>query len=279
MKLKKITILAAVTILSLSASACGAAGKDATDSSKKVIQVANAEMPKPYSFADDNGNPTGYDIDVIKAVFDKLPQYELNINVTEFSSIMTGLDSGRYDLGINCLKSTEERKAKYIFSDPYLTDRMEMVVSADNNDINSLADLNGKSTVDLTGTVGITQLEDYNKRSGACIVINYSDADYSVLLNELSDRKYDFIYMNKLTFDEINQSQNYNLRTFYLSDDDLNTYTNGTDIESTYILASKTDDGQKLIDDVNGALAELKKDGTLDKLANKYFGSTDYVPQ
>lgn len=289
MRKNRFLIIAAAVAVSVSLAACGSGSgssgsqsSESKDSSspdgKTVVKVANAEMPKPYSYADDNGNPTGYDIEVIKALFNELPQYELEICVTEFPSILTGLDAGRYDLGINCLKSTEERKEKYIYSDPYLIDRMEMVVSADNNDINSLADISGKSTVDLTGTVGITQLEDYNERTDAGIKINYSDADYSVLLSELNDGKYDFIYINKLTYDELNSEQNYNLRTFYLSDEDAAKYTNGADIESTYIMASKTDKGQKLIDDVNGALAVLKENGTLDKIADEFFGSTDYVP-
>ena len=44
-------------------------------------------------------------------------------------------------------------------------------------------------------------------------------------------------------------------------------------------MASKTDDGQKLISRVNDAIAALKENGTLDQLAEKYFGSTEYVPE
>jgi len=281
MKMRKIRLTAALTltaVLALGSVSVYAEESAAETGEVKVINVANAAMPKPYSYMDENNEVTGYDIEVIKAIFDRLPQYELNLEITEFPSILTGVDAGRYDLGINCLKSTPEREEKYLFSDPYLVDRLEMVVSADNTDINSLADLAGKSTVDLTGTIGIVQLEDYNERANAGIKINYSEADYSVLLSELEDGKYDFIYLNKLTFDELNKDKNYNLRTFYFSDEDLAEYTNGKDSESTYILASKTDEGQALIDDVNGALKSLIEDGTLDKIAEEFLGSTDYVP-
>ncbi len=264
---------AAVLSVSLLAGAFCAAADDVT-----TIHVANAAMPKPYSYLGDDDEVTGYDIDVIKAIFDELPQYELDLEITEFPSILTGIDAGRYDLGINCLKSTEERKEKYLFSDPYLLDRNVVVVREDNDEIQSLADFAGKSTVDLTGTVGITQLENYNERTGADIDINYSEADYSVLLTELEDGKYDFIYLNKLTFDTLNEEKPYALKTFFLTPEDQAEFADGADIESTYILASKTDEGQALIDDVNGAIAALIENGTLDELAEKYFGSTDYVP-
>ena len=64
-----------------------------------------------------------------------------------------------------------------------------------------------------------------------------------------------------------------------MTDEEKNTYTDGVDTELTYIMASKTDDGQKLISRVNDAIAALKENGTLDQLAEKYFGSTEYVPE
>ena len=153
-----------------------------------------------------------------------------------------------------------------------------MVVREDNDEIQSLADFAGKSVVDLTGTIGVTQMENYNARTGADIQINYSEADYSVLLTELEDGKYDFMYLNKLTFDTLNAEKSYALKTFFLTPEDQAEFADGADIESTYILASKTDEGQALINDVNGALATLIENGTLNEFAETYFGSTDYVP-
>ena len=275
MRIQKLAAaLAAILSVTLLAGSLSVAAADEVT----TIHVANAAMPKPYSYLGDDGEVTGYDIEVIKAIFDRLPQYELDLEVTEFSSILTGIDAGRYDLGINCLKSTEERKEKYLFSDPYLLDRNVVVVREDNDEIQSLADFAGKSVVDLTGTIGVTQMENYNARTGADIKINYSEADYSVLLTELEDGKYDFMYLNKLTFDTLNAEKPYALKTFFLTLEDQAEFADGADIESTYILASKTDEGQALIDDVNGALKSLIEDGTLNGFAEEYFGSTDYVP-
>ena len=128
--------LAAVVSVSLLAGSLSVISADEV----KTIHVANAAMPKPYSYLGDDGEVTGYDIEVIKAIFEQLPQYELDLEVTEFPSILTGIDAGRYDLGINCLKSTEERREKYLFSNPYLLDRNVVVVREDNDEIQSLAD-------------------------------------------------------------------------------------------------------------------------------------------
>ena len=272
MRKKKIAAVI-LTILAIGMVA-GCGKKEGTE----TIKVANAAMPKPYSYLDDNGEVTGYDIDVIKAVFDYLPEYDMELTVTEFPSILAGIDSGRYDVGINCLKYTEERAEKYTFSDPYLDDFSIVIVPGDNTDINSLADLNGKSTIEVTGTVGGERMEDYSQRTDADIKINYSDADYSVLLQELNDGKYDFMYLNRLTYEKYNEEFHYNLRTFELTEEEKALFNNGVDTELTYIMLSKTEEGQKLAARINEALAALKKDGTLDQLAEKYFGSTEYVP-
>ena len=236
MRIQKLAAaLAAILSVTLLAGSFSLAAADEVT----TIHVANAAMPKPYSYLGDDGEVTGYDIEVIKAIFDRLPQYELDLEGTEFSSILTGKD---------------------------------------NDEIQSLADFAGKSVVDLTGTIGVTQMENYNARTGADIKINYSEADYSVLLTELEDGKYDFMYLNKLTFDTLNAEKPYALKTFFLTPEDQAEFADGADIESTYILASRTDEGQALIDDVNGALKSLIEDGTLNGFAEEYFGSTDYVP-
>ena len=60
----------------------------------------------------------GYDIELIKAVFDRLPQYELQFELNDWDSILTGLDSGKYDISTECIFYSEERAEKYYFSDP-----------------------------------------------------------------------------------------------------------------------------------------------------------------
>ena len=77
-----------------------------------VIKAATSARPRPFTYIDDEGNLTGQNIELIKAVFDKLPQYELEIEVTEFASIFTGIDAGLYDLGVNNIAKNPDRDGK-----------------------------------------------------------------------------------------------------------------------------------------------------------------------
>ena len=67
---------------------------------------------------DSQGNLTGYDIEVARAVFKKLPQYKVKFQVTDFSGISPGIDSGRYQMGANDFGWEKSRAEKYYFSSP-----------------------------------------------------------------------------------------------------------------------------------------------------------------
>ena len=75
MRIQKLAAaLAAILSVTLLAGSLSVAAADEVT----TIHVANAAMPKPYSYLGDDGEVTGYDIEVIKAIFDRLPQYELD---------------------------------------------------------------------------------------------------------------------------------------------------------------------------------------------------------
>ena len=111
-----------------------------------VIHAATSGNPRPFTYIDEEGNLVGQNIELIKAVFDKLPQYELEIEVTEFPSIFTGIDAGIYDLGVNNIAKNPDREAKYLFTDPEMVNHYIAVVNK-NIDITSIEDL-----TELAGT-------------------------------------------------------------------------------------------------------------------------------
>lgn len=90
-----------------------------SDSGKTVIKAATGANAKPYVYVGDDDKPAGYDVDVLNAVFDKLPDYELEYEVTDFGSVLSGLNSGNYQIGVNNFSYNEDRGASYLYSYPY----------------------------------------------------------------------------------------------------------------------------------------------------------------
>ena len=99
--MKKLASILAVTLAAgVLATGCGSSSESASkdsssDSGKTVIKAATGANAKPYVYVGDDDKPAGYDVDVLNAVFDKLPDYELEYEVTDFGSVLSGLNSGK----------------------------------------------------------------------------------------------------------------------------------------------------------------------------------------
>ncbi|NKX52290.1 amino acid ABC transporter substrate-binding protein, partial [Arthrobacter deserti] len=111
-----------------------------------VLTVGTEGTYRPFSFHQGGqGELSGYDVEVVSAVADKLGG-EAKFEETQWDAISAGLDAGRFDVIANQVTINDERKAKYDFSAPYTVSRGVIVTQADNNDISSFADLQGRTT-------------------------------------------------------------------------------------------------------------------------------------
>ena len=94
----------------------------------------------PYTYHDDNGELTGFDVEVAKAIADKL-DVEADFTESDWDSLLAGIDSGR--LGISSwsmqVSITPEREEKYDFAGPYFYITQQIVVAKDNDDIVDMA--------------------------------------------------------------------------------------------------------------------------------------------
>ena len=112
---------------------------------KGEIVVAMEGTWAPWTYHDETDALVGYDVEVAQGVAKRL-----GVDVTfvegEWDGLLAGLDAGRYDIMVNGVDITEERAEKYDFSTPYAYNRTAVVVSGDNDEIQSLEDLEGKST-------------------------------------------------------------------------------------------------------------------------------------
>jgi len=278
---KKLGILVTILLtVSFAIVGCGQksdanSSKSSTEQAKKKIIVATGGMPKPFSFVDSNNNVTGYDIDVVKAVFEKLPQYDISFEKTEFTSIFAGLDSDRYQIGANNFAMNEKRKEKYIYSDPIFKNQYVIAVADKNNDIKSFTDLLGKKTEVSTGTNYATALENYNsKHSDKPVSLSYTDADLVSILQHVESGQFDFQLIDAAMLKGYIEEHGLKIKTISLSKED-------SDLIGTpysYLLIGKGANGDALSKDVNKALTEVIKDGTIKKISEKYF-KDDFSPK
>ena len=112
---------------------------------KGTLTIAMEGVWQPWTYHDETGALTGFDVEVGALVAEGLgvkPEYV----ETDWSAILAGVDSGRFDMACNGVGYTEERQKSYTFSSVYVYTQMVLVVREDNEDIQSIEDLKGKKT-------------------------------------------------------------------------------------------------------------------------------------
>ena len=243
------------------------ASSEAATPGKKEIVVATNASPKPFNY-EDNGELTGYEIEVVRAIFKDSDKYDVKFEKTEWSGVFAGLDSDRYQMAVNNISYTKERAEKYLYAAPTAKNPNVLVVKKDDSSIKSLDDIGGKSTEVVQGTTSAKQLEDYNKQhADNPTVLNYTKADFQQIMSRLSDGQFDYKIFDKIGVETVIKNQGLdNLKVIELPSDQQ---------PYVYPLLAKGQDELKSF--VDKRIQELYKDGTLEKLSKQFFGDT-YLP-
>ena len=243
------------------------ASSEAATPGKKEIVVATNASPKPFNY-EENGELTGYEIEVVRAIFKDSDKYDVKFEKTEWSGVFAGLDSDRYQMAVNNISYTKERAEKYLYAAPTAKNPNVLVVKKDDDSIKSLDDIGGKSTEVVQGTTSAKQLEDYNKQhADNPTVLNYTKADFQQIMSRLSDGQFDYKIFDKIGVETVIKNQGLdNLKVIELPSDQQ---------PYVYPLLAKGQDELKTF--VDKRIQELYKDGTLEKLSKQFFGDT-YLP-
>ena len=243
------------------------ASSEAATHGKKEIVVATNASPKPFNY-EDNGELTGYEIEVVRAIFKDSDKYDVKFEKTEWSGVFAGLDADRYQMAVNNISYTKERAEKYLYAAPTAKNPNVLVVKKDDSSIKSLDDIGGKSTEVVQGTTSAKQLEDYNKQhADNPTVLNYTKADFQQIMSRLSDGQFDYKIFDKIGVETVIKNQGLdNLKVIELPSDQQ---------PYVYPLLAKGQDELKSF--VDKRIQELYKDGTLEKLSKQFFGDT-YLP-
>ena len=155
--MKKIIALALVLVLCLSLAAC-AKGPSLADVKKagKLTVATSPDFP-PFESLEDN-KVVGIEVDILNLIAKELG-VELEIVQMDFDSVLTAIQSAKYDCGMSGITANEERKKNMLFTDPYYNAAQVIVVKADSA-IKSKADLKDKTVSVQTGTTAETGCQD-----------------------------------------------------------------------------------------------------------------------
>lgn len=219
-----------------------------------VVVVGTEGTYAPNSYHDEDGSLTGFDVEVARAVAEKLG-VEAQFVEAEWDSLFASMDSGRVDVVINEVEYSEERAEKYDFSGPYTYVHGALLVAEDNDDITSFDGLKGKKAAqNLTSSWG--QLaESY----GAEIV---SVDAIAQTMEQIVTGRADATLNAETAF------------YYYLT----------THPDTPVKIAATTDSttssrvpvpkgNERLLSAIDEALEELRADGTLAELSRTFFGS------
>ena len=251
-------------------------GTSAAPEKKTVIKAATGGGPKPYIFVNEDNEADGYDIAVLKAVFEQLPQYDLQIEVTTFDSLLTGVTSGNFQIAVNNLSYNAKRAESYLYTYPYDKISYVFVYKDGATPIKSFDDAVGKTLEGGAGVSITTAIETWNEKNpDKKIELKYTDADTLIELQHVLDGSNDFqIIDTAMYYSYVNEYGLEGLAASPLSDED--TAKIASSFYAYFLLATDNDALRQEIDPV---LKKLAEDGTLTKLGQKYQNRDDTSPE
>ena len=237
------------------ASVAPAAGDQLSNiqSSGKLI-VALEGAWQPWSYHDESDTLVGYDVEVSRAIAEKLgvePEYV----ESDWDSLFAGLDAGRFDMVCNGVEVTDERALTYDFTTPYGYIHTALAVRKDNDEIKTFEDLKGKTTANSLASTYMELAESYG-----ATVQGIDTLEETIQL---------------LTAGRIDATLNADVSFYdYLNvhpDADFKLVAQTAEASHVAIPVLKSEDTAYL-DALNTAIEELRADGTLKTLSEKYFG-------
>lgn len=272
--MKKIIALTLVLIMALGLfAACGQKEED------QLVMATNAAFP-PYEYKEGD-KIVGIDAEIAAAIAEKLGM-ELVIEDVDFGAVLTGVAEGKYDMGMAGITVTDERKETMDFSDTYATG-IQVIIVKDGSEIKSLDDLfefnadgNPVALKNPDIKVGVQENTTGDIYS-SCGVDGWGFND----LNEDESIKTDRVVRYKTGAEAVSALKSDKVDCVIIDNEPAKSFVEAN--EGIHILegdneyavedyAICVDKGNtELLNKINTALAELKADGTVDKIINKYI--------
>ena len=264
-------IIAVLLVLLASASLFAKSSKKQKNSVRQ-INVAHTVTNVPYDFLDEKGNADGFEIAVLKAVDELLPQYQFVFHGVSDEELLIGTEAGKYQVGTKGAWITEERKKKFIIpSEPLAASIIGIAFRSENadkiHDLESFASYSGKLIPISPQSAQFSVIQDFNaKHSDNQIKLVPSDVfDIADSYLWVLEGRYDAYFVLKLSFEKNVLKENGPYHQFA----DKLAYVPYKGIP-TWPLFNKKE--TQLAEDYDKAVQKLRENGTITELSQKYFG-------
>lgn len=257
---------------STKATAVKAASSNATIEDNKLpvnaptYKMAVAANYAPFAFKDEKGTPVGFDIDLIKAIGEN-QGFKVEVLNEPWDGIFDKLDSNSRDLVGSGVVATEERKGKMDFSMPYLQVPLTAVVLSNNTAVNSFNDLKSKNVGVEEGASTQTDTEKFMGEKATNVKLYPSSfLAFQDMIKGNIDASIDNGLLNQYYINGFGKKNNLSFKTFDMPDRAPN----------QLVFAIKKGNST-LVNKVNAGLANVKKDGTYDRIYKKWFGDAPVI--
>nr|WP_246001259.1 transporter substrate-binding domain-containing protein [Oceanobacillus piezotolerans] len=265
----RITALISMGLVLLLA-ACGS-GEETSSEENGASDAAEYDLNDSYTVVSDNsfvpfefvenGELQGFDIEIINAIAEEAG-FEIaggEIETTNFDGIIPGLQTGQFEIAIAGISITEDRAKVIDYSDPYYESGITIGVPIDNEDIQSLEDLEGKTVATRLGSTSANfirenlddvTLNEYEQLDQVYLAVENGSADAVVYDAPNVNYYISTTGEGKLkSIDELYQAEDYGIAI--------------------------TKGNEDLVSAINDALATLKENGTYDEIYEKWFGAAE----
>ena len=249
----------------------GCSSEEATSSTgDQVVVVGTQNDYPPFAFADDTNELTGYDVEMVKAIDEKLDGYTFEFVAVPWDSMFLALESNKVQAIADQVAKTPERQEKYLFTDEsYFAAETVIAVKTGREDIQTVEDLEGKAVGALAGDSYTLLLEEYNETADTPIELKYSESgNPSEILQDVQNGRVDAYVNDPIMMNAV------------LEKNDLGVEIVGQPLvnDDMGIVLKNGEEGEKLKALIDPILKELKEDGTLTDLSIKWTGG-EYIPE
>lgn len=249
--------LISLLIFSLVLAACSNSGSGNNADGSSVLRVGATGQSYPNSYKDGD-KLVGFDVEVIEVIAENLG-YTVEWTNTDFSGLMGSLETNKIDTIANVVAVTPERREKFDFSEPYSYAGVTIVTHEDNTEITSLDDLKGKTVAGVLGSQNVRNLQSFDTNS-EINVRTYETRDGAQ--NDALNKRVDgYVNSKSSLLAEINRND---LPLKFVGDP-----FHYEDIAFPFV---RNEANAELIEKINAELQNIREDGTLKELSEKYFG-------
>jgi L-cystine transport system substrate-binding protein len=232
----------------------------------RTIKIATSAESKPLAWGAIGVEPQGYEPDLLRAINAKLPQYKFEMEGVSDIAQETGLATGKYDLAVGGFYKSPERAKQFLIPENPEGASLMKIYSKKDSGIKEMKDLVGKRIVPLNAGGGtykfVMNWQKENPQYKLDVTASSAGIPYPNRLDEVQNGKFDALVLpSNLGEQTVIEEKKLDIVA-----------SEPVFSNNTYMLIHRSDENKALADDISKVLKELKDDGTIEKLSQKWFG-------